>query len=104
MCAVCEDISCAIEQSATLLILGAPSAIMVNDPYSLVEMAHLLWCCADYLLIQEFLAGLNMALHLILFCENNSAFRNCFMTMLLGIRCWVFNISDLFSNHEFPVY
>lgn len=104
MCAVCKDISCAIEQSATLLILGAPSAIMVNDPYSLVEMAHLLWCCADYLLIQEFLAGLNMALHLILFCENNLAFRNCFMTMLLGIRCWVFNIIGLFSNHEFPVY
>lgn len=85
MRAVCEDISCAIEQSATLLILGAPSAIMVNDPYSLVGMAHPLWSCADYLLIQEFLAGLNMALHLILFCEKNSVFRNCFMTMQLGI-------------------
>lgn len=67
MCVVCEDISCATEQSATLLILGAPSAIMVNDPYSLAEMAHPLWCCEDYLLIQEFLAGLNMALRLIFF-------------------------------------
>lgn len=79
MCSVCEDISCAIEQSATLLILGAPSAIMVNDPYSLVEMAHPLWCCQK--LMDEFLAGLSMALHLVLFCENNSVFRNFFMTM-----------------------
>lgn len=76
MCADCEDISCAIEQGATLLILGTPSAIMVNDPYSLEEMAHPLWRGQDDFLIQEFLAGLNVALRLILFGENNSSLEN----------------------------
>lgn len=57
MRALCQDISCAREQSATLLNSGA---IMVNDPYSLVEMAHPSGCWGDYLLIQEFLADISL--------------------------------------------
>lgn len=37
---LCKDISCAGEQNVTSLNSGASIAIMVNDPSSLVEMAH----------------------------------------------------------------
>lgn len=59
MCALCKDISCAGEQDVALLNSGASIAIMVNDPYSLVEMAHPLGHSADYLLIQEFRADIS---------------------------------------------
>lgn len=39
-CTLCKDISCAGEQNVTLLNSGASIAILVNDPSSLVEMAH----------------------------------------------------------------
>ncbi len=52
MCTLCEDISCAGEQNVTFNS-GASLAIMVNDPSSLVEMAHPWGHSADYLLIQD---------------------------------------------------
>lgn len=60
MCPLCKNISCAEEQNVTLLNSGASIAIMVNEPSSLVEMAHPLGRSADYFLIQDvFLADIS---------------------------------------------
>lgn len=60
MALLCPDISCAREQNVALLNSGGSFAIMLNDPSSLVEMAHPQGRSADHLLIHDsFLADIS---------------------------------------------
>lgn len=55
----CADVLCAAEQDVTLLNSGAFMAIMVNEPYCLVEAANPLGHC-DFLIHKCFLAAEQM--------------------------------------------
>lgn len=60
MSSQCIEITYAGEQNVTLLNSGASIVIMVNDPYSLVEIAHPLGHSAEYLLVSKtFLADIS---------------------------------------------